>query len=278
LLTIQIQAITALGPGVEGEELVGGLVVGDELGGGGNGGGAIGRGDGVAAVVEDDVGGQTAAVEAVDFVLQAEGDGDGGGIFPVGGHGVPEDGCEAETAGDAQGCGTAGAEGRTEEADGRAGDFGESFVGAVKLLFDCGGGGQGQVEMGPGVVADAVAGGDDLADERGFGLGAAADEKEGGAHAAASKNIEQAGGPDGVGAVVEGEGEFAGMRRSEKRGPEELRGGPEGGISETARCQAESGCGSESGGDSYGQGGDHSVIQFGAPGAGRASSEYVPVW
>ena len=57
--------------------MVGGLVAGDELGGGGYGGGAVGGGVGVAAVVEDDVGGEAAAVEAVDFALQAAGDGVG---------------------------------------------------------------------------------------------------------------------------------------------------------------------------------------------------------
>jgi hypothetical protein len=39
------------------------------------------------------------------------------------------------------------------------------------------------------MVADEVAGGGDLADERGFGLGAAADEKEGCADAAAGENF-----------------------------------------------------------------------------------------
>ena len=68
-LTLQIQAVTALDPGVESDELVGGLVAGDELGGGGYGGGAIGVGVGVAAIVKDDVGGLAAVVEAVDFDL-----------------------------------------------------------------------------------------------------------------------------------------------------------------------------------------------------------------
>lgn len=108
-----------------------GLVVGDELGGGGDGGGAVGGRIGVAAVVEDDVGGLAAAVEAVDFVLQAESDGFGRGIFPVGGHGVPEDGYHAETAGDAQGFRAAGAVGRAKVEDGQAGDFLQSLGGAV---------------------------------------------------------------------------------------------------------------------------------------------------
>src|ERR1039458_1254112 len=96
---------------------VGGLVAGDELCGGGDGGGAVGGGIGVAAVVEDDVGGLAVAIVAVDFALQLVGDGVGGGIFPVGGHGVPEDGREAEAAGDAEGCGAACSVGRTEEED-----------------------------------------------------------------------------------------------------------------------------------------------------------------
>ena len=76
-LTLQIQAVTALAPGVEGDELVGGLVAGDELGGGGDGGCAVGGGVGVAAVVEDDVGGLALAVQTVDFVSEAAGNGVG---------------------------------------------------------------------------------------------------------------------------------------------------------------------------------------------------------
>ena len=96
------------------------LVAGDELGGGGYGGGAVGGGVRVAAVVEDDVGGQAVAVEAVDFADEVAGDGVGGGVFPVGGHGVPEDGNQAEAAGDAQHLGAARAEGRTKVADRRS--------------------------------------------------------------------------------------------------------------------------------------------------------------
>src|ERR1035441_5177946 len=127
----------------------------------------------------------------------------------------------------------------------------ESLNGAVELLFDAGGGGQGQVEMGPGVVADEVTGGGNLADKRGLGLGAAADEKEGGANVAAGKKVEEARGPGGIGTVVEGEGEFAGTRRGDERGPEELRGGPQGDIGTAARRQTQSGGCAETGRESY---------------------------
>src|ERR1017187_4677654 len=143
---------------------MGGLVAGDELGGGGDGGSTVGGVGGVAAVVEDDVGSLPEAVEAVYFFGEAAGDGVGGGIFPVGGHGVPEDGNQAEAACDAERGGTAGSEGRTKVVRGRAGNLGQSIAGAGELLFDAAGGGQGQVEMGPGVVADEVTCGGDLAD------------------------------------------------------------------------------------------------------------------
>ena len=208
----------------------------------------------MAAIVEDDVGGHAAAIEAVYFIDEVESDGVGGGVLPVGGHGVPEDGVETEAAGDAQGLGSAGSVGRTKVADGQAGDLLQSLGGAVNLLIDAAGGGQCQVEMGPGMVADEVTGGDDLADEGGFCLSAAADEKKGGADTAAGEKFEEAGGPDGVGAVVEGEGQLAGARRSDERGAEELRGGPQGGIGEASRRQTESGCCAETGGDSSRQG------------------------
>jgi hypothetical protein len=110
--------------------------------------------------------------------------------------------------------------------------------------------------MSPGVVADEVAGVGDLANELRIGLSAAAYEKEGGADVAAGEQIEQARRPGGVGAVVEGEGEFAGARRSDERGTEELGGGPEGGIGKA--------------GKSYCHGGDHVVFQCDASRAERA--------
>src|ERR1035437_3426814 len=114
--------------------------------------------------------------------------------------------------------------------------------------------------MGPGMVADEVTGGGNLADERGFGLGAAADQKEGGADIAAGENVEQTGRPDGVGAVVEGEGEFAGARRSDERGAEDLRSGPEGGVSEAARHQTETGGYAKTGGKLHSKRGNHVAI------------------
>src|ERR1035438_2594000 len=133
---------------------MGGLVAGDELGGGGDGGGAVGGGGGVAAVVEDDIGSLPEAVEAVNFIDEAAGDGVGGGIFPVGGHGVPENGDQAKAAGDAQRLRAAGSEGRTKETDRRAGDLGQSIAGAGKLIFDAASRGEGEVEVRPGMVAD----------------------------------------------------------------------------------------------------------------------------
>ena len=249
---------------------MGGFIAGDELGGGGDGGCAVGGGRGVAAVVEDDVGGEALAIEMVDFGLQAEGDGVGGGIFPVGGHGIPEDRSEAEAAGDAEGGGAARAIRRTEEARGRAGDFGDGLIGAGELVFDGGGGGQGEVEMGPGMVADGMAGGGDLADEAGISLGAAANEEECGADIAAGEKLEEARGPGGVGAVVEGEGELAGARRGDERGAEELRGGPAGGVGEAAGSQTEPGRCAEASVEFHGDRGNHCAFQCAIRGCGRA--------
>ena len=97
------------------------------------------------------------------------------------------------------------------------------------------------------MVADEMPGGGDLANERGFGLGAAAKEKESRADVVPGQDFEKAGGPGGVGAIVEGQSEFARAGRSDERRTEELRGWPHGCVCATTCCEAKSGSGAESG-------------------------------
>ena len=84
------------------------------------------------------------------------------------------------------------------------------------------GGGEGQVGMAPGVIADQVPGGQDAPDQRRLGLGKAAHKKEGGTDVVAGQRVEQAGRPGGVGAVVEGERQLAGAARGNQRRAKQL--------------------------------------------------------
>ena len=71
-------------------------------------------------------------------------------------------------AGCAEDDGTARAKGRAKVTDRRAGDLLECVAGASELLSHARGRGDGQVGMGPGVVADQVPRGVDAADQRGL--------------------------------------------------------------------------------------------------------------
>ncbi len=85
-----------------------------------------------------------------------------------------------------------------------------------------------QPGVGHGVVADEVAGGGDLADERGALADEAADEEEGGVGLMFGEDFEEVRGGFGVGAVVVGEGDLVGFRRGDESGAEELRLGGRG--------------------------------------------------
>ncbi len=237
-----------LPPIVERDEAVGVAVAADEVCRCGDAGAAIGAEGAVAAVVEDDVGGEAALLIADDERGEAQGDAQGRGLAPVVGDGIPEDRFHAEFACGAQHAGTARAEGRTEVADGLAGDLREGVLREAELFADLGGGGEGEVGVRPGVVADEVACLLDAADEVGDDLGVAADEKEGGADVVFGEMVKELGGPGGVGAIIEGEGELAGAPRGAKRGTEKAGCGPHGGVGVSAECEAGGGERAEAGG------------------------------
>ena len=94
--------------------------------------------------------------------------------------------------------------------------------------------GEGEVGVVPGVVADEVPGLVDLLDQRALGGGVFAEQEKGGADVVLGEDFEELGGPLGVGAVVEGEGEFVGLARGDEGGAEELGGWPEGGVGVSA--------------------------------------------
>lgn len=213
-------------------------VAADEVGRGGDAGAAIGADGAMAAVVQDDVGGEAVLLVANDVGGEAQGDALGRGLAPVVGDGVPEDRFHAQIACGAQYIGATCAERRAEVADGLAGDLGERVLGAAELLADLGGGSEGEIGVGPGMVADEVAGLVNAADEIGDDLGVAADEEKGGADVAGGQLVEQLRRPSGIRAVVEGEGEIAGALRGAERGTEEARGRPHGGVGVPAEGEA----------------------------------------
>jgi len=165
---------------------------------------------------------------AFDFGAQAGGDQLRGGGGPVCGHGVPEDRDEALFAGDAKGRWAACAERWTEVADLRAGDRFELGCGAGELFLDASLAGEGQIGVGPGVIADEVARLVHLADERALGLCVFADHEEGGADVVAGEDFEELGGPAGIGSVVEGERKFVWPWGRNQGAAKELGGGPKG--------------------------------------------------
>ena len=225
-------------PGVDSDKAAGGLVVRGQDGGGRKRGRAVGATVQMAAVVEDDVCGAAPTREAVDFFCEATGDAPGGRLAPVGRHGVPEDGKQAQFPGGLQDGGAAGAKGRTKVADRPAGDLLKAFTGVAELLVNAGAGREGEVGVVPRVVADKMAGGDDAAHEVWRSMGMAAEQEKGGADIVRGEQFEKAGGPGGVWAVVEGEGQLAGPGWGDQRGAEESRARPQSGVDATARSQA----------------------------------------
>ena len=109
---------------------------------------------------------------------------------------------------------------------GFARDLLQSVFGSGEFVQDSMGRGERQVGMAPGVIADDVAGIDDGAGNRGLLGGETAHEKEGCANAVTREDFEETRRPGGIGAVVEGEGQFAGARGRNERSAEDLRGRP----------------------------------------------------
>lgn len=213
----------------------------EQQAGSGNGGAAVGAELGVSAVVEDDVGSESAAVIAVDFLDEF-----GRNVFcrwidPVAGHRVPCNGSEIEAARNAQCSGASRAIRRTKKADGLAGDLGEYVGGARELDADAGGGGAREIGMAPCVVADQVASVGDAACESRLGLGESANHEKRGANVVLSECVEEARRPGRVRAVVEGERELAGTERCDEDTAEDLRGRPHGGVGVPARDQPQTG-------------------------------------
>src|ERR1700689_1823359 len=169
---------------------MGWLVTPEELSCCGNGGAAVGAEFQVAAVVEHDVCCPTPVPVAVDLAYDALRDAIGRGLAPIGGDGVPEHGGHAEIAGNAENYGTTASEGWAKPVDADAGNLLQRVAGAGQLFFDAAGCKDGQVGVGPGVVADRVAGGLDGAYGIGHRLGVAADQKEGCADVVLGQNVE----------------------------------------------------------------------------------------
>ncbi len=224
-------------PCIERDEFVRAGVACEKLFGGGNRGAAICIQAAMTAVVEHDVAGAAAALVAIDLLEQILGNPVCGEFAPVCGHRIPRDGNEAELAGEFKHIGATSTKRRTEVADGLARDCRENVAGAGEFVEDIGGSGAGQVWMRPGMIADEVAGIGDAASEFRLGLSEFADHEECGAHVVCGKNVEEARRPRRIGAVIEGECEFAGIARGHESAAEKLGGGPMRGIGEGADAQ-----------------------------------------
>ena len=177
--------------------------------------------------MENDVGREAAAVQPIYFRAYRGCDAVGGGFGPVVGHGVPCDGSKTEFAGGAEDIGAACAKGWAEEADGLACDLFECVIGGAEFFADFAWGGVREIWMRPGVITDYMTAAGDELGESGLLAGVFADQEESGFHAVAIEDFEQARRKGGVGAVVKGEGDFAGFVRGGERTAKDLRGGPE---------------------------------------------------
>ena len=101
--------------------------------------------------------------------------------------------------------------GRAEEAHGPAGQRLEQALGGVDLERDEGVGHLAEIWMGEGVVAHVVALGQHTLHERGISLRVVADDEEAGMDALVFQDVEDLRRPVGVGTVVEGQCELAGL-------------------------------------------------------------------
>ena len=227
----------AIGPLVERDKAVGEFVALGEQADGVDRGLAKCRAIKMAAVVEDHVYCRAGTFCAIDGLDEVPGDRLRGGVAPIGGHGIPENRRHAEAACSAEHDGPACAEGWAEEANRLAGDLLESKAGASELLFDAGAPRESEIRMAPGVVADEMAGGDNAAHECRLRAGMAADEEERSANAAVGEDIEKAGSPGGVGAIIEREGQFARAKRSNEGFAKNPRARGERGVGTPTRSQ-----------------------------------------
>ena len=142
-----------------------------------------------------------------DAIDEAAGDDGDAGAAPVLGVDTPHDGGVAELSEDE--VFDASVDGAIWGADGlRAitGGLVNRVSGHFQFFADLVIGHAGEAAVGPGVVADFVAFGDDLANQGGVGFGVFADEEEGAFDVAVAKDFEETGSVRGVGAVVESHG------------------------------------------------------------------------
>jgi len=154
--------------------------------------------------------------------------------LPVAGEEVPLYGGEVELVRDAKDCGTTGAVGGAEVADGSAERVFDCGVAVCEFFADAGGGLPGEPGVGHGVVADEVSGGCDGASDGGTLLDVAADEEERGAGVVAGEDFEETFGGDVVGTVVVGEGDFVWVLAGYEDFAEYLGLGGECGVGECA--------------------------------------------
>jgi len=111
--------------------------------------------------------------------------------------------------------------------------------------------------MGVRMMADFVAGGGDVAEERGVGCGILSDDEEGGAGPVDGEEGEEAGRVGGVGAVVDGKPDFAGgcietpvnAKETLRVGDKDMIGEDRVGHEPEREREAESGGSEEDGGD-----------------------------
>ena len=158
----------------------------------------------MAAVVENDVAGVTAALIAVDFPDQVLRNLVGGRFLPILRHCIPRNRDQSELASKFQNIGPPRSERRAEVANRFARDLREQIVGAGEFVENVGLPRARKIGMAPGVVADQMSGIGDAACEFRLGLGEFADHEEGRAHVVLGENVEQPRRPRRVGAVVEG--------------------------------------------------------------------------
>ena len=235
------------GRGDDAAEAPGGEIFQDET----NGFDADGCGDARAFVKEQNGAGREAPGDRV-------GDVGGPAMRVLGSAGAPADAGEAARAEDGSEENILDADGRTKarRAPGVGGNRGKPVV---ELAAKASGGcapKRGE-RMGVRVVADFVAGGGDVAEERGVGGGSLSDDEEGGAGPVDGEEGEEAGRVGGVGTVVDGKPDFAGgcietpvnAKETLRVGDKDMIGEDRVGHEPEREREAESGGSEEDGGD-----------------------------
>jgi hypothetical protein len=174
--------------------VAGGLEAGDYLAEGGHGLGAVAA----AVVLEDDRAGPGIAHDVGDD----RGHAGAGPVAGVDGPGERGHAGARAVAQDGRGPGAVGGAEEGGEPSGHVVDLGGR---PVDLVGDGGQGQQGQVEVGPGVIGDQMAGGGHLAGHAGVGLDLDADHGERRGHLVLRQQSQHLRGVDGVRAVVDGQ-------------------------------------------------------------------------